>query len=169
MRYKWMALSLVFVLVLSVAAFAASPYKVGDTIPAETKIALTDLDGVATDLVSEVKNGKAVVVFMNSSCSACNMELKLVSQMLAGGMNADLLVISVDMGDSARVKVHKDRFFLRGKWFHDPDFTVAPLFGFAYTPATLVIDSSGKVLMAKGGYDPAVQGAFVEAIENAVK
>lgn len=168
MKYKWLPLSLVLVLVFSTAVFAA-PLKVGDSIAAETKIALTDLDGNKTDLVSEVKNGKAVVVFMNSSCSACNMELKVVSKMAAKGMEADLLVISVDMGDSARVKQHKDRYFFRGKWFHDADFSVAPIFGISYTPATVVIDSSGKVLMVKGGYDPGDQAKFIKSIESAIK
>lgn len=143
---------------------------VGDRV-AEFKLA----DGLTGKEVSFEKDymGKTKLVaisFMNTSCSACNAEIRLLS--VLAGKNPDLKVIgmAVDSRGEAMVKSYNENNKFNVSYVLDPEFTQPRKYGFNFTPGLILADSAGKIVLVKGGYNPVTDGdAIRKEIESRVK
>ena len=150
----------VFVVALSLMAFGVA--MAADEAPAEptvigvgmkaTDLQLKNAEGQAVDLANEMKGKTRVLVFMNTSCSACKTELTHIQKILRSS-DAELVVVSVDFGSFDKVQAYKDTNKFGGTWYQDEDFNVPAKFGFDFTPAAVILDGEGKVLYSTGGYN----------------
>lgn len=168
-----MALSLICFGIAFAADEAAPPappapppvYLEGATVPA---LPAKTLQGESVDILKAIQKNYAVIAFMNTACSACRVELKEVDKFLKANDKADFFVVSVDFATDALEK-YKKQNFLGGTWFHDPDFAVPSKFKISFTPGTVVLDKSGKVLAIKSGWDTQTGPAFIAKLNGILK
>ena len=134
---------------------------VGDTVKA---LPVPDLDGNPVDLLKEIKD-KAVISIMNTSCSACQAELRFLDDLMQD-LDGQLLIVSVDM-TAARLGFYLEKNMIKnGTMYHDPIFSIGPMFGFSYTPAMIVIDKSGKVLWMSGGWNSRYEEIYTKQLKE---
>ena len=153
-----------------VVAEAPKILGVGDKV-ADFKLA----DGLTGKEVSFGKDflGKSkllAISFMNTSCSACNAEVRLLS--VLAGKNPDLKVIAmaVDSRGEAMVKVYNENNKFNVSYVLDPEFTQPRRYGFNYTPGLILADSAGKIVVVKGGFNPVADGDMLrKEIESRLK
>jgi thiol-disulfide isomerase/thioredoxin len=178
---KKMVLLVLPVLVLAMAvfvapAFAQAPgtpnavkvYDVGDMAP-DFKL----YEGLTSELVvlNDILEGEQAKVialtFMNTTCSACQAEVALLSK-LADKHDGALKVylIAVDVRGQKLVKSYNEYYKYNVSYLLDPRFTVPPAYGFSYTPALVLIDNEGKILYKKGGYTPADADALIKTLAD---
>ena len=154
------------------AAAPAKPVipKVGDNSPNFTlKEAVT---GAEIDLASlREKAPFTLITFTNSACSACRDEMDVLARLKEkqGKEKINMLAIFTDMGGEAGAKraieSYKDTFV----YLMDPSFTTPPMYGFQYTPATVIMDKKGKVVMLKGGFTADMGPEFSREIAALLK
>ncbi len=152
------------------AAEAPKILKVGDRI-AEFKLA----DGLTGKEVSFERDylGKSkllAISFMNTSCSACNAEIRMLS--VLAGKNPDFKVIgmAVDSRGEALVKSYNENNKFNVSYVLDPEFTQPRIYGFNYTPGLVLADKSGKIIALMGGFNPVTDADKIrEEIESRLK
>ncbi len=133
---------------------APKPLGVGD------KVADFNLtDGITGTPVSFAKDilgkGKLTAIsFMNTACSACAAEIRFLSQLAGKYPEFKLVAMAVDSRGEAVVKSYNENNKFNASYVLDPEFTQPPKYGFNYTPALLLVDKSGKVVLSKGGFNP---------------
>ncbi len=151
------------------ASTAAPPppttFGVGATV---SSLTAKNLAGEAVDLIKSIQKPYAIISFMNTACSACRVELKDLDKYTKGNEKTDFFVVSVDFAPEA-LEGYKKKSFLGGTWFHDPDFTIPAKFKITYTPGTVVLDKSGKVLALKSGWDATTGPAFIATLGDLLK
>ena len=173
---KMMALLVMVVLVLGVAVAvcpAAEPKEeapkilaVGDKV-ADFKLK----DGITGNDVSFDKDylGKSkllAISFMNTSCSACNAEIRLLSQMASKYPDLMVVAMAVDSRGEALVKSYNENYKFKVSYVLDPEFTQPTRYGFNYTPAMILADKTGKIVQVRGGFNPVKDGdSLVKEIE----
>lgn len=141
---------------------------VGDTV---ADFALPDgLNGAPVKFSSDIL-GQAdkliALVFMNTSCSACQAEVSLMSRLAEKyGDKFKVYVIAVDMRGAQLVKGYDASYKYNVQYLLDPEFTIPPLFGFNYTPAMVLINKKGEILYKKGGYDRNTTDELVDEIKS---
>ena len=141
-------------------------YKVGDKVEA---INVQSLDGKTVNLIKELKK-PTIIQFMNTACSACKAELgSLVG--LKDDLNGkfDIFSVSVDLGGAASVKRYEGKWHFGVDYFLDPSFAAAPVFGFSFTPAFVVLDKSGTILMSQKGFMISREQQVIDGIIAALK
>ena len=117
--------------------------------------------------------GKAKVTaltFMTTACSACQAEIKLLSD-LADKYGDDLAVWSVivDVNGEKTVPAYDEKYGLNVRYLLDPDFSIPNKFGFTYTPSLAIMDKTGKVIYLKGGYSPNLDPEnIIKAVKDAL-
>ncbi len=143
-------------------------HEVGDTVP---DFALPDgLSGKTVGVhanILEQDDRLIAMVFMTTSCSACQAEVALMSR-LAAKHEKDLkvYVLAVDMRGERQVKDYHQTYKYNVSYLLDPGFTVPPLFGFNYTPALVLFDKKGEILYKKGGYNPDDADDLIEQVRS---
>ncbi len=141
-------------------------YKIGDKVEA---INVQGLDGKSVNLIKELKK-PTIVQFMNTACSACKAELgSLVG--LRDDMNGkfEIFSVSVDLGGAASVKRYEDRWHFGVDYFLDSAFAAAPHFGFSFTPAFVVLDKDGTVMMIQNGFMVSREQKMIDGITSILK
>ncbi len=178
---KKMVFSVLPVLVLAVAVFAAPAfaqapgtanpvkiYDVGDTAP-NFKL-YEGLTGEFVELKDILDGQEAKVIaltFMNTTCSACQAEVALLSKLADKHEGAlKVFLIAVDVRGQKLVKSYNEYYKYNVSYLLDPRFTVPPTYGFSYTPALVLIDNEGKVLYKKGGYTPSEADAMIQTVAD---
>jgi thiol-disulfide isomerase/thioredoxin len=132
-------------------------------------------DGVTGDTVSLAKDfvGKSKVLavsFMNTSCSACNAEIRLLSQMAGKYPDLKVIAMAVDARGAAVVKSYNENNKYKVSYVLDPEYTQPPRYGFSYTPALILADKDGKIFYMKGGFNPIKESdALIKEIESKLK
>lgn len=132
-------------------------------------------DGLTGKPVSLLKDyvGKSkllAITFMNTGCSACNAEIRLLSQLAGKHPELKVIAMAVDIRGEAVVKTYNENNKFNVSYVLDPEYTQPPKYGFNYTPAMLLIDKAGKIVMTKGGFHPMRDGdKVVEAVEKGLK
>lgn len=147
------------------AAEEAGPYQVGDVAK---DLQVTDAGGKTVDLAKTGSTDRKVIVFLNTACSACRTEMTVVQNIVAG-KDVDLLVVATDMGPYDKVSAYKDSARFMGSWFQDSDFVTPTKFGFFFTPAMVVLDKGGKVLLSSGGYNKRKAKQFEDSLLAAIQ
>jgi thiol-disulfide isomerase/thioredoxin len=104
---------------------------------------------------------------MNTTCSACQAEVVLLSKLAAMHEGKlDVYLIAVDMRGKNLVKSYHENYKYNVEYLLDPRFSLPPHYGFGYTPALVLLDKTGKILYKKGGYYPADADALIKSIED---
>ncbi|GAB4262952.1 MAG: hypothetical protein Kow0092_13530 [Deferrisomatales bacterium] len=116
------------------------------------------------DLKEAFHDAVGAVVFMQTSCAACRKELLAIKDLQARYPRFKVVVVSVDAGSPSRVERYKDHFGFPFPFVHDPEFTVPEQFGFSFTPATVLVDKTGRIARLKGGYRPGDEAALEQQI-----
>jgi peroxiredoxin len=156
---------MIAVLLLSVSYCFASEAGVGEPAP---KVILNDIKTNQASNLSEIGKGKvSVVVYMQTSCAACRKELEAIKSMLSYVPELNVVAISVDAGSPARILKYIEHYQFPFTFLHDPSFTTPELFGFSYTPATVVIGKDGKIVYLKGGYRRGDEKRLLEVVQEA--
>jgi thiol-disulfide isomerase/thioredoxin len=113
----------------------------------------------------------SMFMFVNSSCSACRMEMGTFVSMakkLQGKM--DVYVVSVDFDPkTAFSRMTTPEMNEAYKLLDGSDFKVANALGFNFTPATVIVDKSGKQVFRKGGYVSGDEQGIAQAVLKLVK
>ena len=161
------AVSSVFLVSPLLAADEAVPtiLKVGDTTKNDIKAAT--LDGQSVSLKESIKSDYALFQFMTTACGACQAELTdlvKLEKKLNGKFN--LVAIAMDMRGADAVNAYESKFNFGVTYLTDNMFSVPPMFGFDYTPSFIVVDKSGKILYAKGGYMASRMPKIIAKIEE---
>ena len=164
MKKALIAMLLLVLVIPGLALADNSPLvlKVGDTV---TELKVVDLDGNSVNLLKAFDSDNAIISFMNTSCTACLSELRMVSK-LSREKNTDLLIVSVDMMTNRLASYMKTNRLETGTMYHDPDFKTPRIFGFNYTPGLVVIDKAGKILYLKGGWNNKHASVIAEQISD---
>lgn len=146
------------VLLCCISMFAplqANAFKVGDSIPADLEV--TQMNAAEpVKLVSLLaKENFTAVVFMNTACSSCMQEMASLSKLAAETKKLTMLVVSVDVKGKEAVErfqganpQYKDLNFIL-----DPKYATATKFRFSFTPASVLVDSTGKILAREIGWN----------------
>ncbi len=147
-------LTMLMVLMIAGTAIGGGLIPRGAQIPAD--ITLTTLAGKTVSMQEVIKGKKSVVIFFNTACSQCLKEVKYILQNHA---EANVLLVSIDLGGAKRVESWFNRFFRdydinKDLVFTDPEFTVPMRFGLSLTPSSALIDKEGKFVDAIAGYKP---------------
>ncbi len=143
-------------------------HEVGDTLP---YFALPDgLSGKTIEVSSNIlgqDDRLIAMVFMTTSCSACQAEVALMSR-LAAKHEKDLkvYVLAVDMRGDRQVKDYHQTYKYNVSYLLDPGFTVPPLFGFNYTPGMVLLDKKGEILYKKGGYSSTDADELIKQVRS---
>ena len=169
-KNRFLLVLLTFALLISVcSAFAAEgeAAKVGEDVP---KVILNDVKTNQAVTLNEISKDKVtIVVYMQTSCAACRKELEEIKNMVTYVPELNVIAISVDAGSPARIVKYIEHYQFPFTFLHDPSFKTPELFGFSYTPATVVIGKNGKILDLKGGYRRGDEKKILEVVQEAVK
>ena len=144
---------------------AFEPLGVGDKA-ADFKLR-DGLSGEFVELKDIVGDKVVALTFMNTTCSACQAEVALLSKL--AGKNADKIqvyLIAVDVRGEKLVKSYAENYKYNVEYLLDPRFSVPPAYGFNYTPALVVLDKAGSIVYKKGGYSSGDAQAMIAAIEG---
>jgi len=167
MRKSRIFIMMVTLLVMSVCISYADEVKIGDAAP---KLILNDIKTNQAANLSELSKGKiTAVVYMQTSCAACRKELEALKTMLEYVPELNIIAISVDAGSPARILKYIEHYQFPFSFLHDPSFTTPELFGFSYTPATVVLGKDGKIIYLKGGYRRGDEKKILEVVQEAAK
>jgi thiol-disulfide isomerase/thioredoxin len=144
---------------------AFEPYDVGDRAP---NFKLRDgLSGQPVELNGLLGDSVVALTFMNTTCSACQAEVTLLSK-LAGKHEGKLKVylVAVDMRGQKLVKAYAQNYKYNVGYLLDPQFSIPPLYGFNYTPALVLLDKEGTIIYKKGGYGSGDGQLIIDTIEG---
>ncbi len=121
--------------------------------------------------INKFSKGKVtVLIYMQTSCAACRKELEALNNMLAYVPDLNVIAISVDAGSQKRIKKYIDHYKFPFTFLHDPSFTTPELFGFSYTPASVLLDKSAKIIFIKSGWsNRGREKRMLKIIQDAMK
>lgn len=123
------------------------------------------------DIIGASSAKLTVLTFTNTSCAACMDEMGVLTA-LKSKLGKDLLVVAVVTDYNAgRIAENLGEDTKKAFAFlSDPHFTVPPLYGFTYTPATAFV-KGGKVVSLESGYNPspAARDALKAKVESLIK
>ncbi len=122
----------------------------------------------------EAAGGKpALIVFFNTSCSACEAELAAAQNYLKDKKDAFKLIgIAIDAGADSTPRVIKymeEKKLLDQTILVDPKFAVGEKYGFNFTPASVGVGADGKVKFILNGFSRAEARAFGDNLEKLQK
>jgi thiol-disulfide isomerase/thioredoxin len=158
---------LICALIFFSSSAALAGVAVGGKVPS---ILLPDVTtGQQVDVAEYLKGSPGAIVFMQTSCSACRRELKVLKAIVEKFPVFKVVAISVDAGGPKRVARYKEGFEFPFLFLHDPEYVKPDLFGFAYTPSLVLMDRGGKVAELKGGFRPSDEEQLNEKIAALVK
>ena len=105
------------------------------------------------------------VVFVNSSCAACRSEL---GELMNLQFRPDFAVYigAVDIKPERVIATYRDTFKITFPILDDSKFQVAKVFGISFTPASVIVDGSGKVEAWSAGYTEETKAEIMKGFEK---
>ena len=114
---------------------------------------LSSLADSGASVDSSTLSGKPyALVFVNGSCASCRKELAELSVKEFGDKLA-VHIVSVDFSPKKAVTTYRDALNIKFPIMDDSDLELSEKFGFSFTPATVIVDASGKVETRIVGYN----------------
>lgn len=161
---------------------AAQPGAPAAAAPAPAPVVKYDAVGapMPPDTMKAVKGDSSVILnklakpsmfmFVNSSCSACRTELVSFAGM-AEKLKAKLnvYVVTVDFDPANTISRFPDLANMPYTLLDGSDFKVAGKLGFNFTPATVLVDASGKQTFRKGGFAAGDENVIVAEVMKIAK
>jgi peroxiredoxin len=156
----WVLVSMLFLAAaaLAIAEEKAAPlplkerYTIGDEFP---PISLLNLEGKEVEVASLLKANKNYIVFFNTACMNCQLEMSIFKKNYDSAKKKGIGVVAVgiDMGGPAvLMKLQKKRKY-PFPVLSDKEFLLAGKLGLSFTPATVVVDKEKKIVMIDPGFD----------------
>ncbi len=143
-------ITIVAITLLTTTLAFAEKLKVGDMFP---DITLPNVQSGEAEKVLDLIRGKvSVILYMQTSCGACMKEEKDLKRMLERAPDLNVIAISVDRGSSRKVQRYLKRYDFPFTFLHDTSYATPELFGFLFTPGTVVVDGEGKIFYIQSGY-----------------
>jgi len=105
------------------------------------------------------------LVFVNSSCAACRGELEALMN-LEFGANIAVYVAAVDVKLERVIATYRDSLKVTFPILDDSKFQVAKVFGIGFTPASVIVDGSGKVEAWAAGYTEETKAGILKNFEK---
>lgn len=156
----WVLVSMVFLAAaaMAVAEEKAAPpplkakYVVGDEFP---PISLHDLEGKEVEVASLLKAKTNYVVFFNTACMNCQLEMSIFKMNYASAQQKGVGVVAVgiDMGGPDVLKAFQMKRKYPFPILSDKEFLLAGKLGLSFTPATVVVDKDQKIVKIDPGFD----------------
>ncbi|TAL18689.1 TlpA family protein disulfide reductase [bacterium] len=106
------------------------------------------------------KDKKVMLVFSQMACRQCRFEMEELNAK-ADELKGKVFIVLVDMNTEAALKQYNELYKL--EVILDPDFSIPASFALMTTPATVVLDKTGKVSFEKVGY---VRGTVDDLLKN---
>lgn len=113
--------------------------------------------------------GKPVLVdFWATWCATCKETVpQLVGiQRKYAAKGLQVVGVSVDKGDMAKVEKGARKLGITYTVLHDPESSLAGSFGYNGIPSLYLFGADGRMLLALQGYDPAQERKLVEALDK---
>lgn len=175
--FRWVLAVLVVLVAWAAPSFAEEKAQEAPKVLAvgDKAAGFTLADGLTGNPVSLEKDflGKSkllAISFMNTACSACNAEIRLLSQMADKYQDLKVVAMAVDSRGEAMVKTYNEANKFNVSYVLDPEYTQPPKYGFNYTPAMILVDKAGTIVMIKGGFHPNRDAdGVIKAIESNLK
>lgn len=160
------------------AAFAAdakAPAPAAPAAPAEPPVAkvgdavvdftLPDpISGKKINFMKDIKGKTTAIVFMNTGCSACLAELTEIDKLKKDVKDKlNIVAVAVDKRGEAVVKAYAEAYQFDVTYLIDPSFTLPPAYGFNYTPAMILVNKEGKIVLSMGGFNPSTDSGKTAA------
>ena len=126
--------------------------KVGDPV---AEFSITMLSGKTVSSTELFKQNKTVVItFLQTACSLCKAEIIELQKMSKESKSAVfVLPIAVDMRTGKEfLENYKSENAVDFDFGIDPKFMVPPMFGFSFTPSSVVV-VDGKIAQLISGFD----------------
>jgi peroxiredoxin len=131
--------------------------------------AIPDLAGTPVNLKEIVANSPSLLIYFNSTCEICQLELNSIAKRIAEFDSYRLIFVTVqppeevadfikELGISNRESVH---------FLIDAEMKVAGHFGVKGVPALFIYDSKGRLLVNYTG--PVKVGLILEQLQNGEK
>lgn len=139
---------------------------VGETLTAEQRFTLKDLQGGDVTLDSILQKNKIVLInFWATWCGYCVEEMPDLVRLQTDFGGRGFTVVAVDMGESAEqasafVKQHGLNFPV----LLDTELTTAQQYGIVGIPVSILLDSSGKVLGQYNIYNEKMRADVEKAV-----
>ena len=128
-------------------------------------VMVTRLDGTTTALNKLFKDEGGILVFFNTTCNSCLQEIKY----LYGNFpDANIHLVSIDLGGAKRVNAWKSTYLKNVEnpnLYTDPQFELAAMFGFSYTPASVLFEKGAAIKQVLTGYNKSVHGAIESVLK----
>ena len=117
------------------------------------------------------KIGKpALILFVNSACSACRAELSALSSLAERVKGkVDSYVVTVDFDPQNTAVRFPDLQAMPYTILDGSDFKAATMLGFTFTPATVLVDGAGVQVLRKGGYSAGDEAGIGKAVLGLAK
>jgi len=141
--------TIIAVMLSTTIVYAEDAAGVGDPCP---QVILPDIQTSQAISINEISKGKVTaIVFMQTADAVCRKELERFKNILDLAPELNVIVISVDVGIPSRVNRYVELHGFPFIFLHDPLFSTPRLFGFSYTPATVILDKAGNIIQLSGG------------------
>ena len=130
----------------------------------------THMDGSTTSLADYQGNSVVIVNFWGLRCQNCIEEMPFLERLhnKYGSKGLVLLGVNTDGVDSALLEQFLPQLPVKVSYplIVDPEFTLADSFQMMAAPLTIVIAKDGTVRFRHEGYEPSIEGEYVEIIEQ---
>lgn len=141
---------------------------VGGSIPADLETTTMTGDAPVKVLSLLAKDGFTALVFMNTSCSACMQEMNGLMKLGEETKKLTVVAVAVDVKGKEAV----ERFLGANEKYKpltfalDPKYALATKFNFSFTPASLILDKSGKILARQIGWNAENEAAVAKIVKG---
>ena len=130
----------------------------------------TLMDGSTTSLADYQGQSVVLVNFWGLRCQNCIEEMPFLERLYNkyGGKGLVILGINTDGVDGELLKKFLPQLPVKVSYpiVVDPDFTLADSYQMMAAPLTIVIAKDGTVRFRHEGYEPSIEGKYVELIEQ---
>ncbi len=130
----------------------------------------TLMDGSTTSLADYQGQSVVLVNFWGLRCQNCIEEMPFLERLhnKYGGKGLVLLGINTDGVDAELLTKFLPQLPVKVSYpiVVDPDFTLADSFQMMAAPLTIVVAKDGTVRFRHEGYEPSIEGKYVELIEQ---
>lgn len=130
----------------------------------------THMDGSTTSLADYKGKSVVIVNFWGLRCQNCIEEMPFLERLhnKYGSKGLVLLGVNTDGVDSVLLEKFLPQLPVKVSYplIVDPEFTLADSFQMMAAPLTIVIAKDGTVRFRHEGYEPSIEGEYVEIIEQ---
>ena len=170
LRTRTAALSVALFLLAAAVAGCATMGGGKAAGPMAPDVTFTYLDGTTASLKDYVGKNVVVVNFWGLRCANCIEEMPFLERLHNKYAGRGLLILGINTDGLDHTLLPKYMPQLPVKMSYptvvDPEFTMVDGFEMMAAPLTIIIAKDGTVRYRHEGYEPSIEGEYVELIEK---